>query len=347
MRVNLSTSVSVRFFRQLAWLLQGGGSLVEASVALREAAAEPSMRRLLETLGTPTGDSVAEWLAKVPEKFSAAVIDAVRDAEARGKTPECLDVLASDLFRVDALEDGGRGILFYPAAILLIMTVIGIIYGIFVLPAFKDTFESMGAQLPAATQWALKVDYWLVMPLVALTFLIFASVALTAFGKRASALHRLGMELTQQLLAIMGYRKFRAELVWGRITQIAAASVQAGLNPSMMMRAAAVTTLDMTEAGLLCQVAEKLDTQKLPDGLLTMPRLPHFIKEMVVIGHRTNRIEEALAFAGTMARELAQNKIGVARQRFEVTAAIVMGLFVGFMVIAMYLPIFKMGQTVG
>ena len=78
-----------------------------------------------------------------------------------------------------------------------------------------------------------------------------------------------------------------------------------------------------------------------------MPRLPHFIREMLVIGHKTNRLGDALAFSGTMATELALNKIGVMRQRFEVTAAIVMGLFVGFMVIAMYLPIFKMGHAIG
>ena len=56
---------------------------------------------------------------------------------------------------------------------------------------------------------------------------------------------------------------------------------------------------------------------------------------------------EALALAGSIAKELAMNKIGMIRQRFEVTAAIIIGLFVGVMVIAMYLPIFKMGQIVG
>lgn len=347
MRVNLSTSVSVRFFRQLAWLLEGGDSLSGAHGAMQEAAAEPSMKRLLETLGTPGGDSLAEWLSKAPDKFPPAVVEAVRHAEARGKTPECMDVLASDLFRVDAVEDGDRGIMFYPAAVLLVMTLIGVVYSIFVLPSFRQMFDSFGAELPWATQVTLKLDYWLMVPLLTLSLLVFSTVVLTGLGKRTSAIYRLGMELSQQLLALMGYRKFRAELVWARITQIAGASAQYGLDPAAMMRAAAANTLDTAEARLLRQAAEKLDDRELPDALLAMPKLPPYIREMVVIGHRTSRIDEALAFAGTMAREVAQNRIGVARQRFEVTAAIIMGLFVGFMVIAMYLPIFKMGQTVG
>jgi type IV pilus assembly protein PilC len=215
------------------------------------------------------------------------------------------------------------------------------------LPAFKEAFDSFGAELPGATTWALKVTSWLILPLLFLTFLLVATAVLTGFGKRATRMHRLGMELTQQLLAIIGYRQFRAQLVWGRITQIAAASSQYALDPARMMRAAAANTLDMVEAGLLRHAAEGLASKDLPEALLAMPRLPHFIREMVVIGNRTKRLDEALVLAGTMAREQAMNKIGVVRQRFEVTAAIIIGLFVGFMVIAMYLPIFKMGQAVG
>ncbi len=347
MRTNPSTSVSVRFFRQLAWLLDSGSILQEAYAAMQEAAADDAMKRLLATLGVPEGQSVAKWLAKAPDRFPTAVVAAVRDAEAEGKAAQCLQAVASDLFRVDALEDGGRGILFYPAAILMVMTVIGTVYSIFVLPAIRNMFESMGAEeLPAVTRLALHLDYWLLVPLICVSILIFSSAALTNFSGRSSRLYRLGTELTLQLLAIMGYRKFRAQLVWARIFRIASVSIERGLNPAAMLRAAAATTLDIAESAQLGQAARLLDGKDVPAALLAMPKLPHFVREMIVIGHRTQRIEEALAFAGDMARELAQGRIAVARQRFEVTAAIVMGLFVGFMVIAMYLPIFKMGQTV-
>ncbi len=346
MRTNPSTSVSVRFFRQLAWLLESGSILQEAYAAMQEAAADDAMKRLLAELGAPEGQSIAKWLANAPDRFPTAIIAAVRDAEAEGKAAQCLDALASDLFRVDALEDGSRSILFYPAAILMVMTLIGGVYTIFVLPAIRNMFESMSAELPGITRLALTLDYWLIVPLVLVSLLIFSSSALSNFTGPASRLHRLGSELTQQLLALMGYRKYRAQLVWARIFRIASVSIQHGLTPATMLRAAASTTLDLAEAAQLTQTARLLDGNDVQAALLAMPKLPHFIREMIVIGHRTQRIEEALAFAGDMARELAQGRIAVARQRFEVTAAIVMGLFVGFMVIAMYLPIFKMGQAV-
>ena len=345
-RNNLSTSVTVRFFRELAWLLESGCSPTEAFVALQEATTENPMKRLLDRLGVPRTDSVADWLGNAPETFPAAIIQAIRHAEERDKIPECLEVLASDLFRIDVLEDGGRGILFYPAAIMLIMGVLGIIYSIFVLPAFEEFFNSVGAELPTATRLAITLGNWLILPLLLLTFLVVITNFLTSFSNRASRLLRLGRELTQQLLALIGYRQFRAQLVWGRITQIAAASSQYALDPATMLRAAAANTLDTAEAGLLRHAAEGLCNKNLPDALLSMPTLPHFIREMVIIGNKTKRLEEALALAGTMARELALNKIGVIRQRFEVTVAIIMGLFVGFMLIAMYEPIFQMGQAV-
>ena len=347
MRNNLSMSVTVRFFRQLAWLFESESSLADAVVAMQEAAADADMKRLLQKLGTLPNNSIADWLGKAPDKFPAAVINAVRHAEELQKVPQCLEILASDLFRKDVMEDGGRGILFYPAALMLVMCIVGGTYSIFVLPAFKEMFDSFGAELPLPTRLALTMGDWLIVPLLLLTCLVVATAMLTSFGKRASGLYRMGAELTQQLLAIIGYRQFRSQLVWGRVTRIAAASTQYELDTATMLRAAAAHTLDTTEARLLLQAAEGVANKNLSDALLEMPRLPHFIREMLVIGHKTNRLGEALAFSGTMATELALNKIGVMRQRFEVTAAIVMGLFIGFMVIAMYLPIFKMGQAVG
>lgn len=347
MRNMMAMSLSVRFFRQLAWLFESKCSLLDAVSVIHEAAADTDMKRLLEKLGTPSNDSIADWLCPAPEKFPDAVINALRHAEEREKIPECLEMLASDLFRKDVMEDGGRGILFYPAALMMVMGMIGVIYSIFVLPAFKDMFESFGAELPWATRMALTMGDWLIIPFLMLICLVLATVMFTSFGKRASGLYRMGSELSQQLLAIIGYRQFRRQLVWGRIVRIAAASAQNSLDTAIMMRAAAANTLDAAEARMLLQATEGMAYKNLPEALLAMPKLPSFIREMVVIGKKTNRLGEALTFSGAMATELSLNKIGVMRQRFEVTAAIVMGLFVGFMLIAMYLPIFKIGQAVG
>jgi type IV pilus assembly protein PilC len=346
MRNNFSSTVSVRFLRQLAWLLESGEPLSAAHDALRDAAGDAAMRELLDRLGAPTGNSVADWLVKSPRRFAPAVVDAVRDAESHGKGAQCLDVLASDLFRTDALEDGGRGILFYPIAVLLVMAVIGALYDIFVLPAFGELYASFSTQLPAVTRVALALPQWLLPPLVVLALLIFATITFSGFSQRLPRLHRLGVELTQQILAFMGYRRFRAELVWARITRIVGAAAENGLNTGLMMHAAASTTLDVVESRLLRQAAEKLAGQEPLRALLEMPRLPHFIREMLVIGSRTRREAEALAFAGSLAQEQARGRISVARQRFEVVSAIVMGIFVGLMVVALYLPIFNMASAV-
>lgn len=346
-RNKLSMSVTVRFFRQLAWLFENDTSLANVVASIQEAAVDVEMKRLLQKLGEPSNGSLAEWLGNAPDIFPLEVIHAVRYAEEQQKISACLDMLASDLFRKDVMEDGGRGILFYPAALMLVMCMIGVIYSIFVLPAFQNMFDSFGAELPLSTRMALTMGDWLIFPLLVLTCLVVATVMLSNFGKRATVLHRMGMALTQRLLTVIGYRQFRTQLVWGRVTRIAAASLQYELDSATMLRAAAAYTLDETEAGLLLKAAEGLSNKDLSGALLDMQELPDFIREMLVIGLRTNRLGEALAFSGTIATELTLNKIGVMRQRFEVTAAIVMGLFVGFMVIAMYLPIFKMGQVVG
>ena len=347
MRKNLPTGLSVRFYRQLAWLLQSNCSLSEASKTMHEAATESAMTRLLDQLGTPDSEVVSDWLSNAPEAFPSDIVAAIKHAEALGKTPQCLDALASDLFRLDTLEDGGRGILVYPAAIMAIMAVIGVIYSIFVLPSFREVFESFGAQLPAPTQFALSLIDWLIIPLLLITGLVVLTVILSRLGKNNTPMHRLGEELSQQLLAIIGYRQYRSQLVWGRAIKISAVSIRHALNTALMLRAAAANTLDKTEAGLLRQMAVKLDGNDLPTAFLTIPKLPPFIQEMLFIGNKTGRFEDALIMAGTMVNELALNKISVIRQRFEVTISIVVGLFVGFMVIAMYLPIFKLGQTVG
>ncbi len=346
MRNNFSSTISVRFLRQLAWLLDSGETLAAAHEALREAAADAVMQKLLAELGAPDGASVADWLAKAPDRFAPETVAAVRDAEARGKAAQCLEVLASDLFRTDALEDGGRGILFYPVAVLSVMALIGAVYDIFVLPAFQNMYASFDAHLPAATRIALVLPQWLIPPMAIVALLVFATIMFSSFSRRMPRLHRLGTELSQQLLAFMGYRRFRAELGWARITRIAAAAAEHGLQPGLMLRAAAAATLDMVEARLLRQAADKFTGQDVAQALLAMPRLPHFIREMLVIGSRTRREAEAMAFAGSLAQEQARGRISVARQRFEVVSAIVMGVFVGFLVVALYLPIFNMATTV-
>lgn len=345
MRNNFSSTVSVRFLRQLAWLLDSGETLSGAREALCTAAADAPMQNLLDTLGEPGSTSVAEWLKKAPARFAPEVVAAVQDAEAHGKGAQCLDVLASDLFRTDALEDGGRGILFYPVAILGVMAVIGAVYDIFVLPAFHGLYASFGAHLPMTTRIALVAPKWLIPPVVIIALLIFASIMFSSFTRRLPPLHRLGVDLTQQLLAFMGYRRFRAELVWARITRIAGAATENELNPALMMRAAAAATLDMVEARLLRQAAEKFTGLGAIEALLAMPRLPKFIREMLVIGSRTQRETEALAYAASLAQEEARGRINVARQRFEVVSAIVMGMFVGFIVVALYLPIFNLAMV--
>lgn len=345
MRNNFSSTVSVRFLRQLAWLLESGETLPAAHAALREAAGDAAMQALLAELGAPAGASAADWLAQAPGRFAPEVVAAVRDAESRGKAAQCLDVLASDLFRTDALEDGGRGILFYPVAVLSVMALVGAAYDIFVLPAFQSVYASFQAQLPMTTRIALALPQWLIPPVAIVALLIFVTVTFSSFSQRVPRLHRLGTDLSQQLLAFMGYRRFRAEMVWARITRIVGAASENGLHPGLMMRAAAAATLDIVEARLLRQAADKFAGQDAAQALLALPRLPQLIREMLVIGSKTGREAEALAFAGSLAQEQARGRINVARQRFEVISAIVMGVFVGFMLIALYLPIFNMAMV--
>jgi type IV pilus assembly protein PilC len=283
-------------------------------------------------------------MARLPDLFDAATADLVRKADDCGQLEEVLEALASE--QIDLAQAGSamRTALTWPSVLLSVALIIVASLMIFVIPAFKEVFSSFGSDLPAMTLTVMAasdffVHWW---------YVVGGAIAVLVFLQRRKlfppfwSLQMERLILTAPFVRNYVMRVFGAQLLrWLLVCSIAPDLLQP------LLRHIQATTKWKVLQGLAAELAARLAAgQSVGQALDRLPPLPQSLGLRVRLGEKTGDIGNALA----QGLETAELELAHALTRHErgvfLTCYLTIALFVGYMVIALYLPIFRLGSVI-
>lgn len=344
---NISDKDITLFTRQLATMMKAGVPLLQAFDIVGKGHSNRAVGKLLMDIKTDveTGSSLADAFRKYPLYFDSLFCNLVGAGEAAGILDSLLDRLATYKEKIQAIKGKIKSALFYPISIIVVAFVITAVIMIFVIPAFKELFEGFGADLPAPTLAVMAVsdffvDYW---------WAIFGGVGggLYAFlyaWKRSKPMQRIIDRLALRI-PIFGEVIRKATIArWARtLSTMFAAGVP--LVEALDSVAGAAGNQVYYEATKQIQ-GEVSTGNSLVESMTMTNVFPSMVLQMVAIGEESGSLDAMLSKVADFFEAEVDDAVEALSSLMEPIIMVVLGTLIGGMVVAMYLPIFKMGQVV-
>ncbi|UXY16591.1 type II secretion system F family protein [Chitiniphilus purpureus] len=336
------------FTRQLATMLKSGVPLLTAFDIVAKGHSNASMTKLLMEIKSDieTGSSMTQAFRKHPLYFDALYCNLLQAGEQAGILDTLLARLATYKEKILSVKKKIKSAMFYPTAVIVAAFVITAVIMIFVIPAFKDLFSSFGADLPAPTLLVIAlsdmfVDYW---------WLIFGGI----FGGIWLFMNALKRSEALQI----AWDRFLLKLpILGQIVKNATIARWARTLSTMF--AAGVPLVDSLESvgGASGNYIYRIATKKIQTEVATGTSLtlamqnanvfPNMVLQMTSIGEESGSLDSMLSKVADYYEEEVDNAVDALSSLMEPIIMVVLGVLIGGLVIAMYLPIFKMGEAVG
>src|SRR5512134_366939 len=335
------------FTRQLATMMKAGVPLLQSFDIVSKGASNAAVAKLLTDIKTDveTGSALASAFRKFPLHFDALFCNLVQAGEQAGILETLLDRLATYKEKILAIKSKIKAALFYPIAVIVVAFIITAVIMIFVIPAFKELFTSFGADLPAPTLFVMNlsdifVAYW---------WLIFGTIGgglwFFFYTWKRSAKMQAAMDRTFLKLPIFGDIIRKATMArWSRtLSTMFAAGVPL---------VEALDSVGGASGNYVYVVATRKIQQEVSTGTsLTVSMqnsevFPNMVIQMVAIGEESGSLDAMLSKVADFYEQEVDDAVEALSSLMEPMIMVVLGTLMGGLVIAMYLPIFKMGQAI-
>jgi type IV pilus assembly protein PilC len=336
------------FTRQLATMMKAGVPLLQAFDIVGKGHSNPSVAKLLFDIKTEveTGNSLAQAFRKYPLYFDNLYCNLVGAGESAGILDSLLDRLATYQEKMIAIKSKIKSALFYPTSIIVVAFAITAIIMIFVIPAFKDLFKSFGADLPAPTLIVMAIsDYF-----VSYWYLIFSAIggAIWFFFYTWKRSERMQDFMDRLFLKLPVFGDLIRKATVARWARTLSTMFAAGVP--------LVESLDSV-AGAAGNRVYYNATKKIQNDVATGTSLtvamqnsgvfPNMVLQMCAIGEESGALDAMLSKVADFFEAEVDDAVEALSSLMEPIIMVVLGTLIGGLVIAMYLPIFKMGQAVG
>jgi type IV pilus assembly protein PilC len=335
------------FTRQLATMMKSGVPLLQAFDIVGKGHANPAVARLLMTIKSDveTGMSLKQAFEKHPLYFDALFCNLVGAGEAAGILESLLDRLATYKEKILAIKSKIKSALFYPIAIIVVAVVITAIIMIFVIPAFKEVFKSFGADLPTPTVIVMSISDFV----VANWFFLFggAGAALYAFFWTWKRSEKMQMFMDRLSLRVPVFGDLIRKSSIARWTRTLATMFAAGvpLVEALSSVAGAAGNYEYYVATKKIQ-AEVSTGASLTSSMQGAEVFPNMVIQMAMIGEEAGSLDAMLGKVADFYEQEVDDAVEALSSLMEPMIMVVLGTLIGGMVIAMYLPIFKLGSAV-
>jgi len=335
------------FTRQLAVMMKAGVPLLQAFDIVGKGHANPSVGKLLLDIKTEveTGSSLSTAFRKYPQHFDQLFCNLVGAGEQAGILDSLLDRLATYKEKILAIKKKIKGALFYPVSIIVVALVITAVIMIFVIPTFKDLFKGFGADLPAPTQIVMNLSDWFVGNWYILFPALIGSVyALMTFYKRSIAMQN-AMDRLILRMPIFGDVIRKASIArWCRtLSTMFAAGVP--LVEALDSVAGAAGNYVYFEATKRIQQEVSTGTG-LTVAMQNTNVFPSMVLQMTAIGEESGALDAMLSKVADFFEAEVDEAVEALSSLMEPLIMVVLGGLIGGLVVAMYLPIFKLGSVV-
>lgn len=335
------------FTRQLATMMKSGVPLLQAFDIVGKGHSNPAVARLLMTIKSDveTGMSLKQAFEKHPLYFDALFCNLVGAGEAAGILESLLDRLATYKEKILAIKSKIKSALFYPIAIIVVAVVITAIIMIFVIPAFKEVFKSFGADLPTPTVIVMSISDFV----VANWFFLFggAGAALYAFFWTWKRSEKMQMFMDRLSLRVPVFGDLIRKSSIARWTRTLATMFAAGvpLVEALSSVAGAAGNYEYFVATKKIQ-SEVSTGASLTSSMQGAEVFPNMVIQMAMIGEEAGSLDAMLGKVADFYEQEVDDAVEALASLMEPMIMVVLGTLIGGMVIAMYLPIFKLGSAV-
>lgn len=335
------------FTRQLSTMIKAGLPLMQAFEIVARGHGNPSMTEMLmEIRGeVEQGSSLSRAFSNHPKYFDRFYCNLVAAGETGGVLESLLDKLAIYKEKTQAIRKKVKTALTYPVSVIAVAIGLVFVMMIFVLPAFKEVYANMGAELPALTQTVMDMSDFFVsygwMVLIALGFAIYGFLKLKA---RSIKIQR-RMDAILLRMPIFGDIVRKGTIArWGRTT---ATLIAAGvpLVDVLDSTAGAAGNLIYEEATreIRTRVIQGLS---MTSGMRATELFPNMMLQMSSIGEESGSLDDMLNKAAEFYEDEVDNAVGRLSSMMEPIIIVILGLVIGTLLVAMYLPLFNLGNVV-
>jgi type IV pilus assembly protein PilC len=335
------------FSRQMATMMDSGIPLVQAFEIVGNGAENPRMRNLIFSIKSEVegGANLSEALAKFPDHFDSLFVNLVAAGEQSGTLDDLLDKIATYKEKTEALKAKIKSAMFYPAAILIAAFIVTTILLVWVVPQFKAMFESFGGELPAFTQFVIGLSnwmqsnfYWVIGAVIAIPIAFFQ--AQKKSPKFADRIDRLTLKLP-----IVG------DIVWksgiARFARTLSTMSAAGMPLVEALESVAKAAGNARFEEAIMEMRDATMSGQQLQTVMEQTRLfPNMVVQMTSIGEESGSLDTMLGKIAVYYEEEVDNAVDSLTSLMEPLIMAFLGVVIGGLVVAMYLPIFKMGQVV-
>ena len=335
------------FSRQLATMMKSGVPIVASLEIIAGGQKNPKFRDLVNSLRADIegGSSIYEALSKHPVQFDELYRNLVKAGESAGVLDTVLDTIATYKENIESLKGKIKKALFYPAMVIAAAILVSAILLIFVVPQFEEVFKGFGADLPAFTKFIIGISnfmvkfWWLI--LFATGGAIFAFIF---FKKRSPAFSHF---LDRMILRMPVIGKIMHEAALARFARTLAVTFAAGVPLVEALDSVAGATGNTVYEAAVKRVRDDVSVGYPVNMAMKQTGLfPHMVIQMTAIGEEAGALDTMLYKVAEFYEEEVNNAVDALASLIEPIIVVILGVIVGSMVIAMYLPIFKLAAVV-
>ncbi|AHY41815.1 type II secretion system F family protein [Stutzerimonas decontaminans] len=336
------------FTRQMATMMKAGVPLLQSFDIIGEGFDNPNMRKLVDDLkqDVAAGNSFATSLRRKPQYFDDLYCNLVDSGEQSGALETLLDRVATYKEKTEALKAKIKKAMNYPIAVVLVAIIVSAILLIKVVPQFQSVFNGFGAELPAFTLFVIKIsealqEWW---------YLILFGAAGMAFAFKQAHVR------SESFRNWVDKALLKTPIVGDIIYKSSVARFARTLSTTFAAGVPLVDALDSV-AGATGNVVFRSATQKVKNDVSTGMQLnfsmrttsvfPSMAIQMTAIGEESGSLDEMLSKVATYYEDEVDNMVDGLTSLMEPIIMAVLGVLVGGLIIAMYLPIFQLGSVVG
>ncbi|HOV85700.1 MAG TPA: type II secretion system F family protein [Syntrophobacteraceae bacterium] len=337
----------VIFVRQFATMIDAGLPLVQALEILREQQENPTFRRIVKQVKVDVeeGATLSDAIRKHPKAFDDLFVNLVAAGEAGGILDTILGRLAAYIEKVANLKKKVKGAMTYPIIVVAIAIIVVAVILIYVIPVFAGLFKDAGAKLPALTLFVMNVSdftkayfHWMVLGLIVLIFLL----------KRVRKTEK-GRDITDRLF-------LKAPVFGILIRKVAVARFTRTLGTMLSSGVPILEGLDIVAATSGNTVIERAirkaraaiaEGRTVAEPLEETAVFPPMVTQMIAIGEATGALDQMLSKIADFYDEEVDIAVEALTSMLEPLMIVFLGVTIGFLLIAMYLPIFQIADVVG
>lgn len=335
------------FTRQLATMMKSGVPLLQAFDIVGKGHSNPAVGKLLLDIKAEveTGTSLSQAFRKYPLYFDALFCNLVAAGEQAGILDSLLDRLATYKEKILAIKSKIKSALFYPIAVIVVAFIITAVIMIFVIPAFKDVFKSFGADLPAPTLMVIAISDFF----VAYWWAIFGIIGggLYAFFESWRRSEKIQIVMDRLLLRAPIFGDIIRKSVIARWTRTLSTMFAAGVPLVESLESVGGAAGNYVYKLATRQIQGEVSTgTSLTISMQNVNLFPNMVIQMVAIGEESGALDSMLSKIADFFEQEVDDAVEALSSLMEPIIMVVLGTLIGGMVVAMYLPIFKLGAVV-